>query len=215
MLGLGDLLEDVAPPAMSACRLVSGIKLSTTACRIGSLFQSCFHLVLDVTSQGEEGILHVDAGFCTRFHELDPILDGQLFTLFLRNLTPVRDVTLVPQNHLFHVRAGMLLNVPDPVFDVLKGLVVRDVVHQHDPHRAPVVGRRDRPEPLLTCRVPDLQFNLLTVQFDRSNLKVNPCVTRVRVYVRVRAWVRGRCCFWTVTHDETTTRGSCTHRSWR
>ena len=60
----------------------------------------------------------------------------------------------VPQQHLFHVGRGVLFDVPDPVFDVFEGLFLRDVVHQHDAHRTPVVRRRDGSEPLLAGCVP-------------------------------------------------------------
>ncbi len=43
----------------------------------------------------------------------------------------------------------MLFYVPDPVLDVFERLLVRDVVHQHDAHRAAVVRRRDCAESLL------------------------------------------------------------------
>ena len=45
-------------------------------------------------------------------------------------------------------------NVADPVLYIVEGLLVGDVVDEHDAHRSPVVGRRDRSEPLLTCRIP-------------------------------------------------------------
>ena len=67
----------------------------------------------------------------------------------------------------------MLFNVPDPVLDVVETLLVGDVVHQHDAHGAPVVGRGDGPEPLLARRVPDLQLDLLAVQLNCADLEVN------------------------------------------
>ena len=42
----------------------------------------------------------------------------------------------------------MLLDVSDPVLDVVEALLVGDVVHQHDAHGAPVVGGGDGPTSL-------------------------------------------------------------------
>ena len=67
----------------------------------------------------------------------------------------------------------MLFNVPDPVLDVVETLFVGDVIHQHDAHGAPVVGRGDRPEPLLARRVPDLELDLFTVKLYCANLEVD------------------------------------------
>ena len=69
----------------------------------------------------------------------------------------------------------MLLDVPDPVLDVVEALLVGDVVHQHDAHGAAVVGRGDGPEPLLSRRVPNLQLDLLPVQLDCPDLEVDAC----------------------------------------
>ena len=69
----------------------------------------------------------------------------------------------------------MLFNIPDPVLDVVKALLVGDVVHEHDAHRAPVVGRGDRAEPLLSGRVPDLKLDLLSIKLYSSDLEVDPC----------------------------------------
>ena len=59
-----------------------------------------------------------------------------------------------PANYL----VGVLLNVSQPLGDVVEGLGVGDVVDQHDAHRAAVVGRRDGVEPLLTGGVPNLKW---------------------------------------------------------
>ena len=92
----------------------------------------------------------------------------------LNHLSPVIHVTLISQNHLLHIRARMLLNVPDPVLDVVEALLVGDVVDEHDAHRATVVGRGDRAEPLLPGSVPDLKLDLLSIKLYSSNLEINP-----------------------------------------
>ena len=93
-------------------------------------------------------------------------------------LPAVVHVALVAQDHLLHVRGGVLLDVPDPVLDVVEALLVGDVVDEHDAHGAAVVGRRDRAEALLARGVPDLQLDLLAVQLDRADLEVDPCQGR-------------------------------------
>jgi hypothetical protein len=51
--------------------------------------------------------------------------------------------------------------------------LVRNVVHQQDPHGAAVVRRRDGAEALLARRVPDLQLDPLAVELDRPDLEVD------------------------------------------
>ena len=91
----------------------------------------------------------------------------------ISNLSSIVHVALVPKNHLLHICTCMLLNIPDPVLDVVKTLLIGDVIDQHDPHGPPVVGRGDGPEPLLACRVPDLQLDFLAIQLDSSDLEIN------------------------------------------
>ena len=69
----------------------------------------------------------------------------------------------------------MLLDVPDPVFDVVERFVAGDVVDEQDAHGAAVVGRGDGPEPLLSRRVPYLQLDLLPVQLNCPDLEVDAC----------------------------------------
>jgi hypothetical protein len=92
----------------------------------------------------------------------------------LVHLSPVVHVALVAEDHLLHVRARVLLNVPDPVLDVVKALLVGDIIDEHDAHGAAVVGGGDGPEPLLSGCVPDLELDLLSVQLDRPDFEIDP-----------------------------------------
>ena len=48
----------------------------------------------------------------------------------------------------------MLFDVPDPVLDVVKTLLIGNIVDEHDAHGPAVVGCGDGSEPLLSRRVP-------------------------------------------------------------
>ena len=142
---------------------------------VNSTHQSLLHLGLDVLRQREERLLHVDGRLGGRLHELDPVLYGQLLPPLPADLPPVVHVALVAEDHLLHVGGGVLLDVADPVLDVVEALLVGDVVDEHDAHGPAVVGRGDGAEPLLAGRVPDLQLDLLPVKLDRADLEVDSC----------------------------------------
>ena len=93
--------------------------------------------------------------------------------LCLVYLPPVVHIALIPQDHLLHISTRVLLNVPDPVLDVVEALLVCDVVDEHDSHGPPVVGRRDGPEALLAGRVPDLELDFLSVEFDGADFEID------------------------------------------
>jgi hypothetical protein len=51
--------------------------------------------------------------------------------------------------------------------------LIRNVVHQQNAHSTPVIRRCDRAEPLLSCRVPNLQLHALAIELDCADLKVD------------------------------------------
>lgn len=70
------------------------------------------------------------------------------------------------------MRGRVLLDILQPVGDVVEGLQICDVVQQQDAHRAPVVGGGERSEALLTGGVPNLQLDRNAVEIDDFLLKV-------------------------------------------
>ena len=54
-----------------------------------------------------------------------------------------------------------------------KALLICNIVDEQYSHCAPVVRRRDRPEPLLACRIPYLQLDALAVKVYGSDLEVD------------------------------------------
>ena len=68
------------------------------------------------------------------------MLPGDLLAALLADHPLVLHVALVPQDHPLHVLVGVLVNVPEPLGDVVEALGVGDVVHQHDPHGTAIVA---------------------------------------------------------------------------
>jgi len=67
----------------------------------------------------------------------------------------------------------VLLNVSDPVPDVVEGLLIGDIVHEQDSHGTSVVGSSNGSEALLSSSIPNLQFYALALQVNGSDLEVN------------------------------------------
>ena len=90
-----------------------------------------------------DNISHLGRGL----EELDVVLPGDLLAPLLGDHPLVLHVALVPQDHPLHVLVGVLVNVPQPLGDVVKALCVGDVVHQHDPHSSAIIACCDCMEP--------------------------------------------------------------------
>ncbi len=86
----------------------------------------------DRTREREEGVFDVDVRFRTGLHELGAVFDRELFAAFARDLTTIVHVAFVADDDAIHVGRRVLLDVADPVLDVLEGLLVRDVVDEQD-----------------------------------------------------------------------------------
>ncbi len=67
----------------------------------------------------------------------------------------------------------MLINLLEPVLDIVKSDFLSAVVDEDDAHGSLVIGLCDRAEPLLTCRVPNLQLDALVLHINRLNLEVD------------------------------------------
>ena len=64
--------------------------------------------------------------------ELDVVFPSDLLSPLLGDHPLVLHVALVTQDHPLHVLVGVLINVPQPLGDVVEALGVGDVVDQHD-----------------------------------------------------------------------------------
>ena len=121
------------------------------------------HLVVDLLSDVDEGLVHVLRCLRRRLVEEDPVLLRELLPLLRRDDPRVLQVRLVPDEHDRDVLRRVLLAVLQPRRQVLERLPPRDVVHEQRAHRTAVVAPRDAPELLLAGCVPDLQLHLLPV----------------------------------------------------
>ena len=67
----------------------------------------------------------------------------------------------------------MLINLLEPVRNVIKSLLVGAVIDQNDTHGPFVVSLRNGSESLLPCSIPDLQFHSLIIYVYLLYLEVN------------------------------------------
>jgi len=58
--------------------------------------------------------------FCGSLHEHQPVLLGELFAFFGANCSPVREVTLVANEHDGHIGVGMLPGILQPACKMVK-----------------------------------------------------------------------------------------------
>lgn len=82
-------------------------------------------------------------------------------------------IDLVSDEDARDVGARVLVYLLKPVGDVVKRRLTGAVVNEQDALRALVVGLGDGSKSFLTCGVPHLKFDLLTINVEILDLKID------------------------------------------
>jgi len=114
------------------------------------------HTAFNFIGQCEECLLDVSGILCRGFDEFDAERVCQLLSLFKCHCPIGITVTFITNQQLYNCLIGILLNLCQPILDILKALFVCDVVDQDDAMCALVLRAGDGLEALLACCVPDL-----------------------------------------------------------
>eukprot|EP00612_Vaucheria_litorea_P004569 CAMPEP_0171462820 /NCGR_PEP_ID=MMETSP0945-20130129/6706_1 /TAXON_ID=109269 /ORGANISM="Vaucheria litorea, Strain CCMP2940" /LENGTH=192 /DNA_ID=CAMNT_0011989425 /DNA_START=166 /DNA_END=745 /DNA_ORIENTATION=+ len=125
-----------------------------------------------LTRHCQKRFFNVARVFGTRFEERDVqrLREGPGF-LRVHNL--VCNIALISNQKLTCPFAGVTVHFAQPIIDVAKRFLARDVVHHDYPVGPSVIGTGNGSEPFLTRRIPNLQFNRLFVNFNGSEAKID------------------------------------------
>jgi hypothetical protein len=85
----------------------------------------------------------------------------------------VGQVILVGHEDFTYATAGMLVNLLQPVLDVVESCFLRAIVHQYYSHCSLIIRLRDCSESFLPCSVPHLELYSLVPHRNGLDLKVN------------------------------------------
>jgi len=117
------------------------------------------HSGLDLTGHGEKGLFHVFRRLGGSFQKLDPERIGKLLALLRRHDTLGGQIGLVADQQLVDVFRGVPVNFVEPLFDIVEGFHVGDIVNHDNAMSSAVVRRRNGSEALLARRVPNLELD--------------------------------------------------------
>lgn len=98
---------------------------------------------------------------------------SKLLRIFRGHRPQMPQIALVPDQHDDNVGVSVVPEFLQPPVDVIVGLVLADIVHKESPDSTAIVGRRNRPVPLLACRVPDLSLDRLGIYLDRPGRELD------------------------------------------
>jgi hypothetical protein len=89
-----------------------------------------------------------------------------------QNQTTMRIAAIITNENLVYWLRCVLLDILEPLLDVLEGLLICDVIHQKDSHGISIVSGRDCLEPFLTRCIQQLQLDFLVVKFNSPQLEI-------------------------------------------
>lgn len=79
------------------------------------------------------------------------------------------EIGLVAHQQLVHGFVGIPVDFLKPLFDVVEGVLVGDVVNDNDAVSAAIIGRGNGAETLLAGGIPNLKLDRLAFEFDGAD----------------------------------------------
>ncbi len=144
-----------------------GVEVDTAL--ITSSSRLSFHSSLDLARHREEGLFHVGARLGRRFQKFDAERVRKLLTLLGANHSFSCQIGLVADQKLVDVFRCVSVNFVQPLLHVRERFSIRHVVYDNNSVRTTVIGRSNGSETLLSCGIPNLELDCLSVQVDGAD----------------------------------------------
>ncbi len=144
-----------------------GVEIDTAL--ITSSSRLSFHSSLDLARHREKGLFDIGARLGRRFQKFDAERVRKLLTLLGANHSFSCQIGLVADQKLVDVFGCVSVNFVQPLLNVRERFSVRHVVHDNNSVRTTVVRRSNGSETLLSCGIPNLKLDCLSVQVDGAD----------------------------------------------
>jgi len=127
----------------------------------------------DLSDEPLESLVDVGGVEGGGLEEQEPLLLRELVGRLLLHRPLALEIALVADEHDDGARGDVGDELVQPVGDVVKGLLVRDVIDEHRALRAVVDGAGDGAEALLPRRIPDLHLHVPVLDLQPLRHKLN------------------------------------------
>jgi hypothetical protein len=127
------------------------------------------HSRLDLTGHGKESLLNIGRSLGRCFEKFNSKTVCEFFTLFRGDDTFARQIGLVSHEQLVDILRGISINFMQPLLYIVERLLVRDIIDDDNSMSAAVIRRGDRTETFLSCCIPDLELDGLSIKFNGAD----------------------------------------------
>ena len=132
----------------------------------------CRSIPNDLVGHLKEHFVNIATRLGRTLEELQTVFLCELLAALRRNYA-IGQVYFVSDEDFGDARAGVRLNLLEPVRDIVKCGLLGAVVDEDDAHGTLVIRLRDRAEALLSRRVPHLQLHSLVLHIYSFDLEVD------------------------------------------
>jgi hypothetical protein len=164
---------------LGAQRYASLSGLCTSSCRLR------LHSGFDLRGHGKKCLFHIGASLGRRFEELNAKRISEFLALFGADNALRRQIGLISNQQFVDILRSISVNFMQPLFDIVEGLSVGDVIYDDDAVSAAIIGGRNRSKALLSGSIPNLKLNGLSIKLDCANFEIDTNSGNVRLRVRV------------------------------
>lgn len=120
-------------------------------------------------SHHNESLLDVLTVFGRSLKETNVVVLSKFLALIGGNLSGIGHIALIADQNARDVVRCVFLDLVHPVLDRTETLAVGDVVSHDDTVSTLIIAGSNSLETFLTCSIPDLELNGLSVDFNGSN----------------------------------------------
>ena len=153
-------------------RLDDGSSCSSVS-RSLSTSGSALNLGLDLSWKSCECFFDIDSIFSWSFQEFDSKRVSESFSFLSFHLSASLEIGFIAHQEFDNILISVLVDLSQPVLNVLEGLSVGDIVDEDDSVSTLVVRGSDGLEVFLSCGVPYLKLNGASSGLEGSNLEIN------------------------------------------
>jgi hypothetical protein len=139
---------------------------------LGSSLGSCWlglHSGLDLAGHGQKRLFYVGGGLGGSLEEFNAQGVSKLLTLFGRHDALAGQIGLVANQQFVDILCCISVNFVEPLLDIVERFLVGDIVDNNNSMGATVIRRSDGAETFLSCGIPNLKLDGLSVQFDGTD----------------------------------------------
>ena len=147
--------------------------LANFSCTLGSWsWLWCGNFTFNLSGHQSERFFYIHRFLGWSLKEPDIKMISKLFSFLIWNLSLILQIFFVSYENSWNILLCMLIYFAHPLRDFRERFSVCDIISHNNTVSTLIITTSDGLEPLLTCSIPNLQLNRLSINVNCSNFEV-------------------------------------------